>query len=278
MFSNFFFTKTGQYYLAQLGTGKSLVFTRGQFGDGVLSASADQTEQKSLINRLGDMPISKQSVSANTVTTTVQFSNKVDGSILPAFSFMEVGLLAKLRNVDGTDDPNFPEALVCYSNAVTAERADYIPNVLTEFIMNFPCTVSNAQNVSAVINESLVYVTQEDLAAERQARIDGDIAVAHKNYAIGDKSEIPSNIKAGDICFIWHKYGSSPEPTPVTLSVTYLNMPVSETEPTDGEEYWGQIVSESKEGTVEVEGEHISGEMEVAEEASGDTVFFNKII
>lgn len=172
MFSSFFITKKGQEYLAQLGAGKRLVFTHGQFGDGVLDASADQTDRTALVHPLGNMPIEKQHVSANTVTTTVQFSNRVDGVVLAAFSFMEVGLFAKLKNADGTDDTNSPEALVCYSNALTSEQADYIPNVLTEFKLNFPCIVSNAQNVGAVIDSSLAYVSQKEFE-ERTGAIPG---------------------------------------------------------------------------------------------------------
>lgn len=59
----------------------------------------------------------------------------------------------------------------------------------------------------------------------------------------------------------------------------FSNMPISETEPEDGSKYWGQITSESKEGTVDVdENSFLQGNMEVAEESSGNTVFFNQII
>ena len=54
-------------------------------------------------------------------------------------------------------------------------------------------------------------------------------------------------------------------------------MTISEDEP-ENAEYWGKIISESKEGIVDVPTEAIvSGDMEVAEEPSGTKTFFNEL-
>ena len=99
-------------------------------------------------------------------------------------------------------------------------------------------------------------------------------------YALHSRDEIPSQIQDGDICFIWDQYESGlypEEPTGPIQAAVYTNMTISEDEP-ENAEYWGKIVSESKEGIVDVPTEAIvSGDMEVAEEPSGTKTFFNEI-
>ena len=159
MFTGFYTTNTGYSYAAKAVAGKSLVITRGQFGDGTLPDGVSVATMTSLISPLGDLTISKRSTLNNCVTITTQFSNKTNKSILPPFYLMEAGIFGKVKNSDGTDDEDAPEALLFYANAITTEKADYIPGILTEFILNWPLTISESSSVTVEINESMVYPT-----------------------------------------------------------------------------------------------------------------------
>ena len=103
---------------------------------------------------------------------------------------------------------------------------------------------------------------------------------SNRNYALHSKEEIPASRQAGDIFFIWDGFDST---TPIDppeqnmRAVQYTNMVISVDEP-ENAEYWGKIVSESKEGTSDIPvSDIVSGDMEVAEEPSGTKIFFNKI-
>lgn len=171
MFTGFYITDKGQQYIAKAMTGKTLVMTKGQYGDGVLPEGTVITSMTELVAPLADMQISKQNTLENCVTTTTQFSNRVDGKLLNPFYFMEAGLYAKVRNADGTDDEDSPETLICYTNAGSTSVADYIPGVLTEFILNWPLTISAAANVTVEISESLVYPTMQEFNARAPFKV-----------------------------------------------------------------------------------------------------------
>ena len=99
----FYPTKAGLEYAALTAQGKIIEFTKGKFGDGIRSTE-NIAELTDLIHPLGELPISKKSVKNSTIITTTQFSNRVGSSILPTFYLTEIGLFAKLVNVDGTDE------------------------------------------------------------------------------------------------------------------------------------------------------------------------------
>lgn len=162
MFSGFYTTNKGHNYIAKSMEGKTLVLTRGQYGDGALPEGAVITAMTALISPLADMHISKQNTIENCIITTTQFTNRVNGSILPPFHLMEAGIFGKIKNADGTDDENNPEVLLFYANEQTKEKADYIPGILTEFLINWPLTISGAENITVEISDSLIYPTMED--------------------------------------------------------------------------------------------------------------------
>ena len=206
MFTGFYTTNTGHSYIAKAVAGKSLVLTKGQFGDGALPTDVSITSVTELIAPLGDMPISKQSPMKNCVTITTPFSNKVNGSIIPPFNFMEAGLWGKVTNEDGSDDEDAPEALLFYANALSAEKADYIPGVLTEYILNWPLTISEASSVTVEINKSLVYPTMEEFNERTSLKITAEgtgseITVTTGNDTLSDGQQLtitlPEDLKAG---------------------------------------------------------------------------------
>lgn len=180
MFTGFYTTDKGHNYIARALAGKSLVLTKSQYGNGELPEGAVITSMTQLVAPLADMQISKKNALGNSMTTTTQFSNRVNGIILDPFYFMEAGIFGKVMNEDGTADEDAPETLLFYANALTKEKADYIPGTLTEFLINWPIAISESANVTVEINESLVYLTLEDL----NKRVPFDIAIATEAEAI----------------------------------------------------------------------------------------------
>lgn len=162
MLSEFHVTNKGQQYITKAISGKILVITRGQYGSGKLQEGMTLQTMTALVQPLADLPISKQTVSQNSITIKTQFSNRVNGKILAPFHLMEAGIFAKVKNADGTDDAEAPETLIFYANELTEEKADYIPAVLTEFIINWPFTTSDAESIIVEIDESLIYPTMAE--------------------------------------------------------------------------------------------------------------------
>ena len=168
----FIFTAKGLEYAAKTATGSVLVFTRGKFGDGV--ASGDVSRLTDLVKPLGDLQISKETVTENQVTIETQFTNTVsDSATLPPFHLTEIGLFAKLQTSGGADDPKYPETLVCYAHATGSDAGDYIPSTPTEFIINWPFSVSNADNVQITVGLS-AFALQRDLDSESAARAEAE--------------------------------------------------------------------------------------------------------
>ena len=147
------------------------------------------------------MAIKKQEANGNNITITTQFSNKVDGVILNPFYLKEIGLYAKLTDENGNDDANNPETLVAYAYALGEDQGDRIPGALTEFIINWPCTVSNTSNVT-VTTASIVYVPQDEFDAavlNLQAAIEGKAPLTHTHTE--DDITIGTNNSAGRKAF-----------------------------------------------------------------------------
>lgn len=156
-FEYFYLTAAGTRYAAKTAAGAKLQLTKGQFGDGVLNGGG-MTERTMLVNPLGEMEISKVRTEGATAIATTQFSNRSGNTVLDPFYLTEIGLFGKIEG-----DDTCPETLIAYANTGSVEKADYIPAMLTEFIINWPCVVSNAENVTVVIDESLVYPTKQEL-------------------------------------------------------------------------------------------------------------------
>lgn len=173
-FLGFYTTNKGNEYIARSMADQNLRFTSGKFGNGKVTAEINPLTLTDLVSPLGPLPISgKKTVGAQTIITT-QFSNKVNGSILPPFRLTEAGIYGRLYNKDGTPDPNYPEVLLLYTY-VTEDKSDYIQGVLTEFLLNWPLEVSAAANITVDINESLVYPTKEEYnkTAMHRANVSG---------------------------------------------------------------------------------------------------------
>ena len=168
----FIFTAKGLEYAAKTATGSVLMFTKGKFGSG--TTSGDVANLTNLINPLGELQISKKTVTENQVTIETQFTNTVsDSATLPPFHLTEIGLFAKLQTSGGADDSQYPETLVCYAHATGSDAGDYIPSTPTEFIINWPFSVSNADNVQITVGLG-AFALQRDLDSEAAARAEAE--------------------------------------------------------------------------------------------------------
>ena len=157
----FIFTNKGLEYAAKTATGSILMFTKGKFGDG--TASGDIAKLTDLVKPLGELQISKKMFEGNQVTIETQFTNTTGrDSTLPAFHLKEIGLFAKLQTSSSADDPKYPETLVCYARSEGSDIGDYIPTTPTEFIINWPFSISNADNVKITVSLG-AFALQTDL-------------------------------------------------------------------------------------------------------------------
>ena len=147
-FERFYLTDAGTELLAKAQVGGSLTFTRVAAGDGTLD-NQSITSLTDLINRITYLQISEaKCTGTKTVDVTIQFTNK---DLQSPFYWREIGLYAK-----GSDGK---EILYAYANS--GDKADYIPSYgtsPTEFIFMMSSSIGNAQNVTAEISKSLVYV------------------------------------------------------------------------------------------------------------------------
>ena len=191
----FYPTKAGLEYAALTAQGKIIEFTKGKFGDGIRSTE-NIAELTDLIHPLGELPISKKSVKNSTIITTTQFSNRVGSSILPTFYLTEIGLFAKLVNVDGTDDKEHPATLIGYAFDVHGDKIS--GTSLSEFIINIPLTVADVNNVTVDI-DSLVYPTLKQFEDEVNTRETEDEELQNSlNVHITDTSN-PHGVTAEQI-------------------------------------------------------------------------------
>ena len=179
MFSTFKPTQKGKEYIAQSLTGKRMVFTKGAFGNGILPEGTSPSSVTELVNKLGTMLVSDKNASGGKTIIGTQFSNRVNGAILEPFHLTEIALYAKLQTLDDVDDPDGPEALVLYSYTTT-EQSDYIPAILTEFLINWPLEVSESANITVVIDDSLAYPTLKQF----------NESISHKVTASGSGSAL----------------------------------------------------------------------------------------
>lgn len=158
MLEGFFTTAKGTEYFAKAAAGKKLKFTIGKFGNGVLDEAVNPATVTEMVNTLGTLPIARIRAEGNKTTVTTSFSNRVGNSILPEFNLTEVGLYGRIETDAGAVDPEGTEALLLYSYTTPA-KSDFIPGTLTEYTISFPIIMSGSVNVTAIIDESLVYPT-----------------------------------------------------------------------------------------------------------------------
>ena len=145
-------TNAGRNLLAQAMTGKTLTFTRAFIGDGILPANSDASSRTSLISPKMELPI--QSISKTeqigTCEIILEMTNK---NLTQGFFVNEYGVFAK---IDGG-----AETLYAYRN--TGANLQFLPGDngidLIHYSLSLITVISQAQNVTAIINSQNSYVT-----------------------------------------------------------------------------------------------------------------------
>ena len=154
-FGGVYLTNSGKSLLAKAQTGKLLKFTRIAIGDGTLTEEEDFENLESLKNEKLSLDIQAlKKLENNNTKITFTLTNE---DIENGFYWKELGVIAK-------DPDTQEEVLYCYANA--GETGDYIPVEneadLLEEQVNINLITSNAENITAVINESMVFVSETE--------------------------------------------------------------------------------------------------------------------
>lgn len=175
-------TNLGLALQAKVQSGAELHFTRMAMGDGDLGSStiASLTTLKNQVKSLGITKV--KSLSGGKAVVGTVFSNS---TITTGFYWREVGIFAQ--------DPDVGEILYMYANSGAA--AEYIPangglDIINRSV-DVVLIVGNATTVSATIDESLVYATQQDIQ-NLQEQIDA-IVVTDTQVSL-DATQVPAAV------------------------------------------------------------------------------------
>lgn len=155
-FGGIILTNKGRNLQAKAQTGIELKYTRMAIGDGQLSGQSIPTMTK-LISEKKSLPLTKLKLQGQgRVVVGAVLSNQ---DVTTGFYFRELGVFAR--------DPDEGEILYGYGNSGTS--AEFIPPAggedIIEKSIDINVIVGQAPNVSAVIDSSLVWATQDDVTA-----------------------------------------------------------------------------------------------------------------
>ena len=224
-FGGLILTNKGRNLQAKAETGIELKFTRMGIGDGELG-SQSILELNSLKNEVKSLDIKKLKSHSQGQATIGSVISSQD--ITAGFYFREIGLFAT--------DPNEGEILYCYGNS--GVNAEYIPVSggpdIVEKSIDIIAIVGNASNVSAVINQSLIYETPEGAqekanTAESNAKTYADNGLSKKVDKVSGKvlssNDFTNDLKSKleglqnyDSCSVDAHLGSTSNPHGVTVS------------------------------------------------------------
>ncbi len=190
-FGNMVFTQEGLNLLAKAETGTQLQFTRVAVGDGYLNGQ-DETKFTALIEQIMSLNISSIVVSGQGAATVgAVLSN---ASLATGFYWREIGLFAQ--------DPQLGEILFGYDNS-TGHEIFVPPASQSSFTapLNIGVYVSNASNVTAVIDQSLVFATLTQVStaqAAAEAYTDAKFPVQASGLGAGSATDIVIGNRTGD--------------------------------------------------------------------------------
>ncbi|MDU0332530.1 tail fiber protein [Paenibacillus sp. 3LSP] len=148
-------TNKGRQLQAKAQAGAQLVYTRMAVGSGTLSGQSLES-MTALIAPVKDLDITRLKRPAG-ATRALIGATLTNQDVTTGFYLREVGIFA--------DDPDDGEILYMYANS--GATADYITpqgDGVIEKALNMNVFVGSAANITANIDESLVYATQQDLA------------------------------------------------------------------------------------------------------------------
>lgn len=150
-FGGLILTNRGRILQAKAQTGVQLQYTRIALGDGTLGNS-QIIELNALKKEIISLPIGKLKINGATAIVGTVLNNN---DLSSGFFFREIGVFAT--------DPDMGEVLYCYGNA--GNLAEYIPAGggadIVEKSIDIQVLTGNAPNVSAIIDQSLIFETPE---------------------------------------------------------------------------------------------------------------------
>jgi len=189
-------TKKGINLITKALTGATIEFTKIQLGDGVWDESVNPEKLTSLVSPKLNLPIQElEIVGDGTVRLRFVLTNT---GLSEGFFIREIGIFA--------NDPD--EGEILYAVAY-AENGDFIPAdgpTKIEDITDIYTVISNAQNVTAVISDSVLLATLGDIEKHNtssDAHQDIRTSVSQLQQELSNhKSEtavhqIPQQIEAG---------------------------------------------------------------------------------
>ncbi|OPA76731.1 hypothetical protein BVG16_16300 [Paenibacillus selenitireducens] len=190
-FGGMMFTNKGRNLETKAQTGVQLKYTRIALGDGELKG-ASVLDLKKLINEKKSLQIRELRVQeAGRAVIGALLTNH---DITTGFYFREIGIFAQ--------DPDEGEILYCYANAGT--NAEYIPagggSDIIEKYVYANVIISNATNVTAVIDQSLVFAKLNEFndlkAAYDSHKADSVIHITQAERAAWNAKETPAGAQA----------------------------------------------------------------------------------
>ena len=147
-------TQKGLNLLAKAQAGATLTFTKIKLGDGLWATGTDPYQLNEIISPKMNLPIQHIEV-AGDGTVRLRFVLTNIG-LTQGFFMREIGIYAQ--------DPDFGEIL--YAVAYAADRSDFIPSDGTtkvENVVDIYTVIANAQNVTAVISDTVLLATKQDV-------------------------------------------------------------------------------------------------------------------
>jgi phage-related tail fiber protein len=193
-FDSFTLTRKGALLMGKIVAGQKLTFTHCAIGDGEIPYGTNLCDLTALINQKMLLPITSVSIkSAGNAIVRFTYDNH---SVTTEFYVREIGLFA--------NEPDAGEILYAVANA--GDNADLLPAYggaeVVEQIYDIIALIGNADSATAVIDDSLIYATAQDLKdhendqlAHPEHRNDRyahmDLIALHlwrpgKAYAVGD--------------------------------------------------------------------------------------------
>lgn len=156
VFGGLILTNNGRNLYAKAQTGKMLKIKKVVLGDGILGSSESLINMSQLKNKVLDCEIKKIQVTQNEIATITFYLDNQD--LETGFYWRELGVIVE-------DPDTQEEILYCYGNA--GENGEYISagnsaDVLEKNV-SIDLIVSNVDNITATINKSLVFATQNDI-------------------------------------------------------------------------------------------------------------------
>ena len=161
--STFTLTDAGNELLARAQTGEELKITRAQVGEGTWPEGTTFANITELVSPVKYMSIVSKTVSSGQTKISIQFSNS---GVNRDFLWTEFALWAA--------DPDYPDDRdhdILYGTAYADDTPVPIASVLTEFLFNVLIKTEAAENVTVVVDSSLVYLSRTDAIALIQEEV-----------------------------------------------------------------------------------------------------------